>query len=41
MCIGGIVAPFRATDEQAKTLLEKLEKSPEQFYNSAEKVTFE
>ncbi len=40
MYICGIVALFRATDEQAKTLLEKLEKSPGQFSNSAEKVMF-
>jgi len=40
MCIGGIVAPFRATDEQAKTLLEELARNPEQFYTSAEKVMF-
>lgn len=40
MCIGGIVAPFRATDDQAKTLPEELARNPERFYKSAEKVMF-
>lgn len=40
MHIGGIIAPFRATDEQAKSLLEELARNPERFYKSAEKEIF-
>ncbi|MBI2499780.1 hypothetical protein HYV88_06050 [Candidatus Woesearchaeota archaeon] len=38
--VGGIVAPFRATPEQAKRIIEDLRENPQRYFASEEKKEF-
>lgn len=38
--IGGIIAPFRATEEQAKAIIEDLKRNPQKYFKSGEKLRY-
>ncbi|MCH7568544.1 MAG: hypothetical protein IIA87_03935 [Nanoarchaeota archaeon] len=38
--VGGIIAPFKATLEQARDIIKDLRENPQDYYNSPEKAIF-
>ena len=40
MWVGGIIAPFEATADQARTIIENLRSNPQNYYESLEEAEF-